>query len=32
MGKEYLLKDGRLNPELITETGTPSRYGIKSIE
>jgi len=31
MNKEYL-KDGKLNPELIGETGTPSRYGVKTIE
>lgn len=31
MGKEFV-KDGRLNPELIGETGTPRRFGIKTIE
>lgn len=32
MGKEYLLADGKLNEELIPETGTPVRYGITSAD
>lgn len=31
MGKKFLI-DGKLNPELIKETGTPSRYGFNTIE
>ena len=31
MGKEYL-KDGKLNPDLLGETGAPIRYGIKSLD
>lgn len=31
IGKEYV-KDGKLNPALIHETGAPSRYGYKTME
>jgi len=31
MNKEYL-KDGKLNPELIGETGCPERYGLMNIQ
>lgn len=31
MGKEYV-KDGKLNPALIHETGAPSKYGINTLE
>ena len=30
-GKQFLI-EGKLNPELIPETGTPTRYGYKTIE
>jgi hypothetical protein len=30
MGKEYL-KDGKMNPELVQETGAPARYGITTL-
>lgn len=32
MGKEYLLADGTLNPELIEGTGAPAAYGIKEVK
>ena len=31
LGKQYV-KDGRLNPALLHETGAPSRYGYKTLE
>jgi opine dehydrogenase len=31
MNKEYL-KDGKLNDDLIGETGTPKRYGIHDLD
>ena len=31
MKKEYL-KDGKINPKLIKETGAPEKYGFKTIE
>jgi len=30
--KKVYLKDGKLNPETLSETGAPSAYGIKTIE
>lgn len=31
MGKEYL-KNGKLNPDLIPTTGTPTRYNLNTID
>ena len=31
MKKEYL-KDGKLNPETLAETGAPAAYGLNTIE
>ncbi len=32
MGKEYLLADNQLNPQLLQETGAPNKYGIHRVE
>jgi hypothetical protein len=31
MGKQYII-NGKLNQAMLTETGAPSRYGIKTAE
>ena len=31
-GKVFILKNGMLNPDILQETGAPSRFGIKSFD
>lgn len=31
-GKKFILDNGELNPDVIVETGTPTRYGFKCIK